>query len=524
MANSVPIPLCTDDLTLLEALVLSTPVEIPAPCGGNGRCGKCRVHISGAAPPPLPGDRRFITEEELTAGVRLACLHTSEHISAVEVPVHSNRARVKDELPAFATPPDVWRRAREAGPIAIALDVGTTTVAAYAVDTATGAPLSALSEMNRQSLFGADVLSRIAYGDRGERERLRLVSAIRSQIGEMIGTVTEAVKNGARPGMVIISGNTTMLHIVAGVDPSPIGRAPFRPEFTETLELGADAVGHDVSGPVILLPAISGYVGGDITSAAVAVDLDRAGETTVLVDIGTNGEAMLRHDGALIACATAAGPAFEGAVISSGVGGVSGAVTSWKREDDRFVFDTIAGEPPVGICGSGLLDMTATLVADGVVDETGRMNPAPCGAWDSLVVDRDDGAAVRYAPDLYVTQRDLREVQLAKAAIRAGIDVLCDEAGITAADISRVVLTGGFGSHLRPVSAVRVGLLPPLPASRFVAVDNAAGKGAVQVIRNAGSLERMEAIAATTRYVELSGCALFSERYIEYMTFEEVEV
>jgi uncharacterized 2Fe-2S/4Fe-4S cluster protein (DUF4445 family) len=384
--------------------------------------------------------------------------------------------------------------------------------------------------MNRQSVYGADVLSRIAYAD--DHGVHQLAQAIRAQIGVMLRELTAA--NGAEEGdigTVAVAGNTTMLHFLAGEDASGIGRAPFVPAFVEAKTYRAADLDLRLSGDarVVLLPSVSAYVGSDIVAAAVAADLDTRRATTLLVDIGTNGELALRHDGKAWACSTAAGPAFEGASINAGVGGISGAIKSWGRRDGAFRFDTIGGATAVGVCGSGLLDLLATLLEDGAVDETGRMTGpnsedrhglAP--EYSQRITTGTNGEpAFQMAGPYLFTQQDVREVQLAKAAIAAGIDTLLAEADIDYADIENVVLTGGFGNHLRVQSAVRIGLLPNLDFERFTSLSNGAGIGAIMVLRQGDTLDRMIRLHRDIDYIELSGHPFFQERYIEHMTFPE---
>ncbi|WP_455381690.1 ASKHA domain-containing protein [Salinispira pacifica] len=512
--------------TLLALLAEEPEIQVPAPCGGHGRCGKCAVLVNPdgpSRPEPSPADLRFLKPFRLAEGYRLACTCPVSGIDRVVAPPRDRSAFVKSEVPHFDAPADVWQEARSEGRFAVAVDIGTTTVASYLFDTESGEVESVVAEMNRQGVFGADVLSRISFSERAPGNLEHLSRAIRAQLTEMIA----ALAGGRRPspGMVVVTGNTTMLHLLAGVSPSGIGRAPFTPAFTECRRLPSDELRLGNRGSVILLPSQAGYVGADIMSAAVAVDMDRDPRTTLLVDIGTNGEIALSHGGTVYTCATAAGPAFEGATISSGVGGVAGALSRWSRSGDVFSFDTIAGLPVVGICGSGLLDLVASLLSDEIVDETGRIDPPrdTPAAWQPLLVEVDGAPAVRYAGGYYLTQKDLREVQLAKAAIAAGIEILCAEAGIETASIERLVLTGGFGNHLRSESAVRIGLLPSLPPDRIVTVDNAAGRGAVLTLRASGTLDRIKKLALQARYIELSGHALFQERYVEQMFFPEVD-
>ncbi len=514
--------------SVLATIAEDSRITVLAPCGGRGRCGKCTV-ITEPAPPPTDADQRFLTEAEIATGKRLACTCRSEEVSAVIVPDREHTAYVKNALPSFDGPAVVWPPAREEGPLAVAIDIGTTTVAAYIIDTDDGEVQTVVAEINRQTVYGADVLSRISYASDSDDHRHRLTTAIRAQLAEILMGVGDRGKIGT----ITVVANTTMLHFLAGEDPTGIGRAPFVPVFVDYRTCRATKLDLPIGTTVHLIPSIAAYVGADIVGAAVAIDLDRDQRTTLLVDIGTNGELALSHAGVIYCCSTAAGPAFEGASISAGVGGIAGAISSWRRDGSRFVYDTIADERPVGICGSGLLDLSATLLSDGVVDDTGRMvdeesvseieDSIARSAWSDRLRSEGDEPAVSLTHGYSFSQKDVREVQLAKAAISAGIDVLCHEAGIDVGDVDRLVLTGGFGNHLRIESAVRIGLLPPLPHKRYVTVDNAAGRGAIRVLRETGTLERAIAIATNARYIELSGHALFNERYIDHMVFPEEE-
>lgn len=483
-------------------------------------------------PAPSKEDRRFLSAEELAEGYRLACTCEARTVSRIEIPGEYREASVKGELPSFDSTPAPLARAVAAGPLAAAVDIGTTTVAVFLIDTATGEPLDVLSQMNRQSVFGADVLSRIAHAEEGGLTALS--RAIRAQIQEMLAELTE--RHGAtlgEIGFLTVVGNATMLHLLVEEDPSGIGRAPFTPAFIESREYTARELSLPLSpeGRVLLLPSVSAYVGADIVSAAVALDMDRQRRTTLLVDIGTNGEILLRQGDSVLACSTAAGPALEGATISAGVGGVAGAISAWRRVGSAFEQETIGGREPVGICGSGLLDLVATLLADGVVDETGRMEDGPGEANQEIAeayagrLKRDENGEPMFniTGRYWFTQQDLREIQLAKAAIAAGIDTLLHHAGIGTAELERVVLTGGFGQHLDVRNAQQLGLLPALPAERFLPITGGAGIGAVLSIRETGTLERMLAFQQRVEYVELSGHPYFQERYIERMTFPESE-
>lgn len=517
--------------TILEALAGESAVSIAAPCGGRGKCGKCGVRVLSPQPGPDPtaADLRFLSGDELTAGIRLACTCKASLVYEIEAPREYREASVKGELPVFSGPATPSAEVTRRGTLAVAVDIGTTTVAAFLIRSANGEPVDVIARMNRQSVYGADVLSRIAYADtHGEPP---LTEAIRVQIDLMLRELV--ARNGGDTGAigtVSIAGNTTMLHFLAGEDASGIGRAPFVPAFLEARTCGPEELNLDLhqDARVILLPSVSAYVGADIVAAAVAAELDTRSETTLLVDIGTNGEIALRHNGKVWACSTAAGPAFEGASISAGVGGIPGAITSFAGDDSDFGFETIGGAEPVGVCGSGLLDVLATLLEDGAVDETGRMmRPEEAQKRlgsryrERIVLGQNGEPAFRMANRYLFTQQDVREVQLAKAAIAAGIDTLLAEAQIRFTELQKVVLTGGFGNHLRVASAVGIGLLPDLEAGRFETMSNGAGIGALMVLRQRDVLDRMGRLHKEIAYVELSGHSFFQDRYIEHMTFPE---
>lgn len=521
--------------TILEALAGEPSIAVAAPCGGRGRCGKCVVRITAPSPAPEPStpDLRFLSTKQLAEGLRLACTCSTDLVEAVEAPREYREASVKGDIPRFDEPAVPMPEAARAGVLAAAVDIGTTTVAVFLVDAVTGEPMDVISRMNRQSVYGADVLSRIAYAD--EKGGKALTEAIRAQIEHMLHEL--AGRNGysaSEIGTVVITGNTTMLHFLAGEDASGIGRAPFIPTFIEKREYPAAELDLELASEarVILLPSVSAYVGADIVSAAVAVSLDCYEETTLLVDIGTNGELALRHNGTVWACSTAAGPAFEGASISAGVAGIAGAIRTCTRDNGVFTFETIGSAAALGICGSGILDLLATLLDDGVVEETGRMTPADelaeatpaeiSTAYAARLLEDSNGeAAFRLAGPYFFIQKDVREVQLAKAAIAAGIDTLLNEAQIAPEQLDRIVLTGGFGHHLEVSSAVRIGLLPDIERSRFHTISNGAGAGALMVLRQANTLERMRRFQSGVTYIELSGHPYFQERFIDHMTFPE---
>lgn len=574
--------------TLLAAMV-GGGVFVDAPCGGGGKCGKCRVLATGPLTPLTEEEQSLLSPEDRAAGVRLACcarplgdvtvmmapqqavhvqtaaaggretLRPSVRRVAVAVPAatlaaqRDDCARVSDALTAAGVLAVGWTlTARRHAPAALrerdgrisavlygsrlldvaadapltglALDIGTTTVVAYFYDLETGVQLCVQSGLNPQRAFGADVITRIAAC----AEPDGLAKLQRAVVGLLARLIESFCSDTGRPAAsiyhVTVAANTTMLHLLAGIDPKNIAGAPFISATLFGFDLPARELGLPVcpDAPVTLLPSISSYVGADIVAGLTRCGLDRCTERVVYIDIGTNGE-MAYCGGAgapLLCCSTAAGPAFEGAHIRCGTGGVPGAISSVRLDNHTVVFDTIGGAAPVGLCGSGLIDAIAVLLRIGAIDETGRMaDPEELDAPFCDGLNEEGDFVFDYTRGILLTQQDVREVQLAKAAICAGILTMLHTAGVSVGQVDRVVLAGGFGAHIDPDNACAIGLLPPETAGRVEIVGNAAGLGAVSALLNAESLVRMRALAADCRYIELSGDPFFQDAYVEQMLF-----
>ena len=293
-------------------------------------------------------------------------------------------------------------------------------------------------------------------------------------------------------------GNTVMMHLLGGYPARPLAFAPFTPAYIALHEKELGGV------RTILGGCISGYVGADTLAAALACGLDERDENAMLIDIGTNGEIMLKKDGRCFACSCAAGPAFEGAHIACGTGAVAGAIDHARVENGEIVYTTIGGGEATGICGSGLIDLTAALLERGDITPMGRM------AGD-----------VRLSERVYLARSDIREVQLAKAAIASGIRILAEQAGAALADIEKVYLAGGFGNFIGLDSACRIGLLPAALRAKIVPVGNAAGSGSVRLLVSEQARRRAEALRQATRCVELAATPDFNDVYTDELLFED---
>lgn len=503
---------------LLDAIRNADPHALDAPCGGRGICGKCKILIaSGDAGPIGTQEKQLLTHEELQAGIRLACLCKPEGDLVVRT-LYGGAHTVLDSIGSFDESPDP--RQVEAGTVGVAVDIGTTTVVAYLIDFTSPARLVGVrSALNAQRPWGADVISRISFAGEAPEHLPKLAEAIRTQTASLIAELLHA--RGKRKGdikEIVIAGNTTMLHLFAAVDPSSIAVAPFTPVFVE--EILKSAAEFDLDYPeatVRLLPSIAGYVGADISAGITAVGMDRKSSLTLLLDLGTNGEMALGNRERILTCATAAGPAFEGAGISSGTGGIPGAIDTVIADEGMLRWTSIEGKEPVGICGSGILDTVSALLSLGVVDSHGAMEEEYLDKGYCLV------PGEKKRRDICFTQKDVRQLQLAKGAVAAGVQVLLEEWGCGAADIEEVFLAGGFGNYLRPSSAIRSGLLPSKTADSIIPAKNSAGLGAVRALLFKDEARRIQAVARQAEYIELSTDSRFQHHFMEQMLFPDPE-
>jgi uncharacterized 2Fe-2S/4Fe-4S cluster protein (DUF4445 family) len=419
----------------------------------------------------------------------------------------------------------------------MAVDIGTTTIAAYLFCLTTGERLATYSCLNPQKKYGADVISRIQHtleNDSGLDElHDTLIDGINRAAREL---AQNAGISGSAIDTVTFAGNTTMIHFLLKLPPHNIAVAPFIPVTTQALTIKAANLGLRLNrnAVALIIPSVAAYIGADTVAAVLASGMDTHAEPALLIDFGTNGEIVLGNRERMLACSAAAGPAFEGAGIRDGVGGIRGAIDSFSLSPQP-AYTTIGGTKPVGICGSGLIDILAELNRAGVIDATGRLESDPrilrslraglterlttvegMAAW--IVAYREESATHR---DIVITQKDIREFQNAKAAIAAGIKVLAQQAGLELQDISRVYLAGGFGNYIRTASALDLGLIPPGLRDRLEPVGNAAGAGAIAVLLSGEALHHAQTIRKRIKYLELSACREFNDFFVDSMFFGE---
>lgn len=466
----------------------------PHPCGGKGICGKCRIRATGALSPLSREEERHLTAFEIADDIRLSCCAVVEGDCRVTVEADSVMAVIVDGKPAAVMTPTF-------ATYGVAVDVGTTTLAARLYDVA-GRLLAQAGDTNPQIAFGADILSRIQTAGEGKDLTTPLQTAVNSlicRLAEEAGVHTSAIDG------VVITGNTAMLCFLTGTDPTPLSHAPFSlpHAFHETVT--AAAIGLTSLAPnrgVYLPPCASAFIGADALCAALACGMDADDRTTLLADMGTNGELLLRHKNILYACSTAAGPAFEGVGISCGMPAVEGAIDEVALVNGRLLSHTIGGGTAKGICGSGLVDTAACLLAIAEMDNGGYL----------------DGK-VSLCDGVSITQEDIRALQQAKAAVSAGLQTLLHHADLAADEVTALYTAGGFGSRLNGCNAAAIGLLPRELSARIQPVGNAALDGASRLLLGVSAREKLTALPDDIHVIELATDPYFTEHFIKNMTF-----
>lgn len=421
----------------------------------------------------------------------------------------------------------------------IAFDIGTTTLVGTLVNLVTGADIAVAARVNPQTSFGDDVISRIQKCRTGKGGLQQLQSSVLDGVNRIIDELERKASISRQTIYeVVFAGNTTMQQILCGIDPSALGEIPFLPAFREALEFSASDLALHVHpcAKVYVFPQIGGFVGGDTTAGIVATRLDRATQPTLLVDIGTNGEIVLKHGDTMLATSVAAGPAFEGARITNGMRATGGAIEKIILNSDVSL-NVIGNTKPAGLCGTALIDVAAELLRVGILDCTGRILPPAEAPRDlapalreRLVEDKGEThfllvPATKSATGspILLYQRDVRELQLASAAIRAGINILLNMAGIEPADIGEILLAGGFGNFIRRNHARRIGMLPPIPCSRIRFVGNTSSFGAKRALLSSQEKNYAISLIGKVHHVDLSLAPEFQMEFSNAMLMPETD-
>ncbi len=518
-------------------------IALTAYCDGMGTCGKCVVRVTcagGGAAPVSDVDRQHLHEDELARGLRLACQWRVSCDATIEIPARSRLEHMQVQGKGDEQGPAARPAAAGARQYGMAIDIGSTTVAGSLLDLEHGQVLAVASGLNRQRRYGADVISRISHAqqDGGLGE---LHAALVATLDDIVARAcAEAHVHVAQLRELVLTGNTVMLHSLQRAPMDTLAVLPFVPVINEARRMSAAALGLACPAHVMAytFPVIGGFVGGDTVSCMLATDMDERDDCHMIIDIGTNGEVALGSRAGWVTASAPAGPAFEGARISCGMPGATGAIEHVAFTATAVVLDVIGETTPLGVCGTGLIDAVAALLDAGLVDETGRLLapeevPGDVPAWLRARIIEQNGAAafVLFDPQtdedahtaearpLYLTQRDLRELQLAKAAIASACELLVRTRGMTWADVTRVYLAGAFGNYLRPATARRIGLLPPLPLAQIAFIGNAASTGARRALVSGDDRRRAERIARDAIHVELAADAAFQECYADHLLF-----
>ena len=591
----------TEGSTLKEALH-AAGINFDFPCGGSGKCGKCRVRVTAGGDNPGEQEVALLKPEEMAEGIRLACLlevtgpttvelladkniqhqillsalgreaqvkpHLSKRYLEVEKPTMEDHRpdleRVLDslkeqgetasvaQLPVLQKLPGELRKEKfkltavihkdeirglEAGNttpvlLGMAFDIGTTTIVGYLHDLYTGQELAVVSTLNPQTRYGGDVISRITYANQNEHGLAELHATVTGALNTLIGdAVNTAAVSRSDVYTVTVVGNTCMHHLFLGISPRQVALSPYVAAVSEPVAADPAALGLDINpaGKVLVLPNIAGFVGADTVGVLLAAELDKSEKVKLVIDIGTNGELALGNKDGLVACSAAAGPAFEGAQISCGMRGASGAIdhVTFGDELDITVIDEVS---PLGICGSALLDTVAGMLEAGLITEKGKFvepdkitNPAGVklknriikhdGLWALLLSEDEKGKKI------VVTQKDVRELQLAKGAMAAGIQILMNNSGVELDDIEEVLLAGAFGNYLNPHSACAIGLIPPQLEDRVKMIGNAAGEGSKLALLSRDEYQRAADLAGKVTFIELGSDPNFTNIFGNAMLF-----
>ncbi|WP_243037298.1 ASKHA domain-containing protein [Blautia obeum] len=508
--NEVKTILVKGTESLLDALIREN-YYVSAVCGGKGRCGKCRIRVLSGETLITDEDKAVFTKEELAAGWRLSCrVYPYEEL---EISFEQNDESQFEILSSYQG--EASGSVGEESAYDIAVDIGTTTIAMELLGGDSKKVIHTVTTINGQRVYGADVISRIKASTDGKKQGLQ--DSIRrdlqkgiSRLVQETGISRDKVKN------IVIGGNTTMGHLLMGYDCDTLGVYPFTPVNIDFIE-GTDKeiIGEGTGGAkVTLLPGISTYVGGDIVSGLYACGFEKTSDVCLLVDLGTNGEMALGNKDRILVTSTAAGPAFEGGNITWGTGSIPGAICSVKLEGTDVQVKTIRDQAPEGICGTGVVEITAELVREEIVSDSGVL--------DDEFFER--GFPLAKTPDgkeIVFTQKDVREIQLAKAAVRAGVETLLLRYGIEKEDVSRVYLAGGFGYKLDTSKAIAIGMLPEEFKDRIEAVGNSSLAGAVKYLSNPDGDKEIRKLVELSDEIGLSSDKDFNEFYMDAMFFEE---
>ncbi len=490
-----------------------------AQCGGRGTCGRCRILITAGDPSAVSEEeKKILTENELSKGIRLACFCEMKGVIGLRFP-----ERTDMQILGFSSDSgesDVFAEENVTGNCGMVFDIGTTSVVGVLVDMQNGNRLSSISRLNPQYISCPDILSRISHASNKEGTE-KLNSIIISCLNEMVeenckyaGIAVNEVKK------IIVTGNNVMLHLLSGVNPSSMGRFPYKPVFTAGFNIPAALLGLEKAGKaeVYFTPSASAFIGADIIAGILATSLDMGEDNSLLLDMGTNGEIILYSKGNLSACSVAMGPALEGMNIECGMRAESGAIDRVWMEDKKILFHVIDELSPAGICGSGIIDAVWLLLEKGIITSGGRI-------ISDIAKVTDDGKRFQLVhPDgndtgIYISQNDIRNMQLAKGAVCSGIKLLLESAGIKISDVRKIYLAGALGYYGNIESLIGLGFFPQSWRGTIFKAGNTALEGARLMLHSKTMRQHAETISRKIQSLNLTSHTEFHDLFIRFMSF-----
>ncbi len=509
-------------------------IDINAVCNGKKTCGKCKVKILAGDCQLTKAEKRYLSKEEIRQGIRLACCQKiKDNLSlAILDKKEFNVLTDTKEEQAEVLKQDKKIIDLNQSIYGLAIDIGTTTIAVYLVDLTTGLEVDNYSLQNPQYKFGADVISRIEFGLKSKDNLSKLQDVLLTKLNQAINKLVQRneIKNNDIHLTTVVA-NTVMIYTLLKLDLSGLAKAPYQLLFSSALELTGDRFDLAINprGIIKIPPLISAYVGADVIANMLATRVDKSSDWVLIVDIGTNGEIVLAKGDSVFACSTAAGPAFEGANISFGQGAVAGAISNYKIENKKIRYKTIADEKATGICGSALIDIIAELYKNSFIDSSGAfIKLEQLKPWQKnrmmqkkqlsyKVLSKEEGAS----RDIFLTQKDIREFQLAKGAILAGINLLLKQRKVNLKQIKTVYLSGGFGNYINLDNAYLLDLLPEEFKNRIKLLGNGAAKGAKVYLKD----ENLEIVAKQIKnkaqHLDLAEIDDFQQEFMKSLNFTE---